>query len=71
MTSLGTAATLLALAALAAGARTLLHRRRFAVRPRFMVHPVALGGAGGRALASHVQTLSDLGRYLEPPPARR
>ena len=71
MTGLGTATTVLTLVALFLGARALLHRRRFAVRPRFTVQPAALGGAGGRALASHVQALSDVGMYLEPPPARR
>jgi hypothetical protein len=71
MTGLGTFAAVLAFAALAAGLRTLLRRRRFSLRHRFAMHPVALGGAGGRALASHVQAISDLGMYLEAPPARR
>ena len=72
MTGLEATAAVIALSGLAWGGRALLQRRRFALRPRFAaVQRVALRGTGGRALASHVQSLSDLGMYLQPPPARR
>jgi hypothetical protein len=69
MIGLSTAAATVIALLLAGVARALLRRRRFGGRSPFAVHP--LGGIGGRALASHVQALSDLGMYLEPPPARR
>ena len=71
MTALETTAAVIALSGLVWGARALLQRRRFALRPRFAESHVPLRGTGGRALASHVQSLSDLGMYLQPPPARR
>ncbi len=60
----------LALPLLARLLRASWRRRRFSIRGGFSVRPMALSGAGGRAFASHVHSLSDLDVGLKLPPRR-
>jgi hypothetical protein len=60
----------LVLSLLARQLRASWRRRRFSVRGGFSVRPMALSGAGGRAFAANVHSLSHLDVGLKLPPRR-
>jgi hypothetical protein len=60
----------LALSLLARQLRTSWRRRHFSIRSGFSVRPMAMSGAGGRAFAENVHSLSDLDVGLKLPRRR-